>query len=65
MKNYTKNNFAMFDTIDIRRKLCDIDGLRNLRYGVSINYDENNYLDQYKCFYINDNKSYYFDCFGG
>ena len=41
------NNIAIFDNLDIRKYFVEIDGIRYPRDGVSINYTEKNYIDQY------------------
>ena len=39
---------SSFDTIDVGKYFCDIDGVRYPKDGVSIHYDENKYLDKYR-----------------
>ena len=41
-------NVAIFDTIDVEKHFCDIEDARYLRDAVSVNYDEKNYLEQYR-----------------
>ena len=43
-----KNNFAIFDNVDLRNYHVEIDSLRNSRDSLLINYEENNFFDQYK-----------------
>ena len=43
-----KINIAIFDNMDLRKYYVEIDGLRYPRDSVLINYDENNYIQQYK-----------------
>ena len=42
------NNIAIFDTLDLRQYFVEIDGQRYPRDGLSINYTENAYIDQYR-----------------
>ena len=41
-------NIAIFDNIDLRKYYVEIDGLRYPRDSVLINYEENDYVQQYK-----------------
>ena len=41
-----KNNIAIFDNLDLRKFYVEVDGQRYPRDGVSINYTENDYIDQ-------------------
>ena len=41
------NNIAIFDNLDIRKLFVEIDGIRYPRDGVSINFTEKKYIDQY------------------
>ena len=43
-----KINIAIFDNMDIRKYYVEIDGLRYPRDNVLINYEENDYIQQYK-----------------
>ena len=43
-----KVNIAIFDNLDLRKYYVEIDGQRYLRDSVLINYDENDYIQQYK-----------------
>ena len=43
-----KINIAIFDNMDIRKYYVEIDGQRYPRDGVLINYEENDYIQQYK-----------------
>ena len=43
-----KNNTALFDNLDLRKYYVKIDGLRYPRDGVLINYEENEYIKQYR-----------------
>ena len=43
-----KNNIAIFDNIDIRKCYVEIEGQRYPRDAISINYTENDYIDQYR-----------------
>ena len=43
-----KVNIAIFDNLDLRKKYVQIDGQRYLRDSVLINYEENDYIQQYK-----------------
>ena len=43
-----KNNIALIDNLDLRKYYVEIDGQRYPRDGVSINYTENDYIDQYR-----------------
>ena len=42
------NNKAIFDDLDLREYQVEIDGQRYPRDGISINYTENDYIDQYR-----------------
>ena len=42
------NNDAIFENLDVRKYLVDIDGIRYPRDGVSIDYGLNDYVDQYR-----------------
>ena len=41
------NNVAVFNNLDVRKYLVDIDGVRHPRDGVSIDYGLDDYVDQY------------------
>ena len=41
-------NAAFFENLNVRNYLVDIDGVRNPRDGVNIDYASNDYLDQYR-----------------
>ena len=43
-----KINIAIFDNMDLRKYYVEIDGLRYPRDNVLINYDENDYIQEYK-----------------
>ena len=43
-----KINIAIFDNMDLRKYYAEIDGLRYPRDNVLINYDENDYIQEYK-----------------
>ena len=43
-----KINIANFDNLDLRNFYVEIDSLRYLRDSVPINYEENDYIQQYK-----------------
>ena len=43
-----KINIAIFDNMDLRKYYVEIDGLRYPRDNVLINYDENDYIQDYK-----------------
>ena len=45
--NKTTNN-AIFDNLDVTKYFVEIDGIRYPKDSVETNYDENNYLDQYR-----------------
>ena len=49
-----KNLKARFDNLDHRKCYVEIDGLRYPRDGVSTDYTENDYIDQYR-----DSKQYF------
>ena len=42
------NNMAIFDNLHLRKYFVEIDGIRYPRDGVSINYIEKDYKDQYR-----------------
>ena len=42
------NNIAIFDNVDLRKYHVEIDGQRYPRDSLLINYEENDYFDQYK-----------------
>ena len=42
------NNIAIFDNLGLRKYYVEIDGQRCPRVGISINYTENEYIDQYR-----------------
>ena len=42
------NNIAIFDNLGLRKYYVEIDGQRYPRVGKSINYTENEYIDQYR-----------------
>ena len=46
----TKNRFknAIFDHVDVRKYYVEIDGVRYPKNPIMVNYDENNYLEQYR-----------------
>ena len=37
---------AIFDNLDLRKNFVEIHGIRYPRDGISINYTENDYIDQ-------------------
>ena len=41
-------NKAIFDNLNLRKYYVEIDGQRYPRDGMSLNYTENDYLDQYR-----------------
>ena len=41
-------NIAIFDNVDLKRYLVEIDGIRYLKDPIETNYTENNYLDEYR-----------------
>ena len=41
-------NFAIFDPVDVRKYYSEIDGVRYPKNPVMVNFEENNYLEQYK-----------------
>ena len=43
-----KIDIAIFDNLDLRKDYVEIDGQRYPRDGVSMNYTENDYIDQYR-----------------
>ena len=43
-----KINIAIFDNMDLRKHFVEIDGLRYPRDNILINYEENDYIQQYK-----------------
>ena len=43
-----KINIAIFDNLDLRKNFAEIDGQRYPRERVLINYEENDYIQQYK-----------------
>ena len=43
-----KNNIAIFHNLDLRKYYIEIDGQRYPRDSVLINYEENDYIQQYK-----------------
>ena len=43
-----KNNIATFDNLSLQKYYVEFDGQRYSREGVSINYTENDYIDQYR-----------------
>ena len=45
--NKTINN-AIFDNLDVEQYFVEIDGIRYPKDGVQVNYDTNDYLDQYR-----------------
>ena len=46
----TKNRFnnSIFDHVDVRKFYVEIDGIRYPKNPIMVNYDENNYLEQYR-----------------
>ena len=42
------SNIAIFDNLDFHKYYVEIDGQRYPRDGLSINYTENDYIDQYR-----------------
>ena len=54
-----KNNIAIFDTLDLQKYYVEIDSVRNPRDGVLINYEEIDYIQQYK-----DSKLFFHECIG-
>ena len=59
--NLSNNRFnnAIFDHVDVRKYYSEIDGIRYPKNSVIVNYEENNYLEQYK-----DLKLFYKEYFG-
>ena len=51
--NLSNNRFnnAIFDHVNVRKYYSEIDGIRYPKNPVMVNYEENNYLEQYKLFY--------------
>ena len=43
-----KINIALFDNIDLRKYYVEVDSVRSPRDGVLVNYEENDYIQQYK-----------------
>ena len=43
-----RTNISVFDHLDVRKNFIEIDGVRYLRDAVLTNYNQNDYLDQYK-----------------
>ena len=43
-----KNNIAIFDNLDLRKYHVEMDSLRYPRDGLYINYEQNDYIEQYK-----------------
>ena len=43
-----KNNIALFDNLDLRKHFVEIDGQRYPRDSSLMNYEENDYIYQYK-----------------
>ena len=43
-----KNNIAIFENLDLRKYHVEIDGERYPRYSVLINYEGNDYIEQYE-----------------
>ena len=43
-----KINVAIFDNLDIRKYYVEIDGQRYPRDGVLVNFEQNDYIQQYK-----------------
>ena len=43
-----KINIAVFDNLDLRKYNVEVDSVRNLRDGVLIHYEENDYVQQYE-----------------
>ena len=54
-----KNNIVIFDNLDLRKSYVELDGQRYPRDGVLINYEENDYIQQY-----NDIKLLFHDYIG-
>ena len=48
--NLSNNRFnnAIFDHVDVRKYYSEIDGIRYPKNPIMVNYEENNYLEQYK-----------------
>ena len=42
------NNISIFDNLDGRKYFVEIDGVRYPKDNVELNYEENNYLHQYR-----------------
>ena len=40
-------NNAIFDHVEVRKNYSEIDGIRYPKNSIMVNYEENNYLDQY------------------
>ena len=49
-RNLSNNRFnnAIFDHVDVRKNYSEIDGIRYPKNPVMVNFEENNYLEQYK-----------------
>ena len=43
-----ETNIAIFDILDLRKYYVEIDGHRYPRDGISLNYTENDYIDQHR-----------------
>ena len=59
-KNLSNNRFTNADHVDVRKYYSEIDGIRYPKNPVMVNFEENNYLEQYK-----DIKLFYKEYFGG
>ena len=46
--NKNNDNIAIFDKLDLRKYFVEIDGLRYLRDSSLMNYEENDYIEQYR-----------------
>ena len=48
--NFSNNGFnnAIFDHVEVRKYYSETDGIRYPKNTVMVNYEENNYLEQYK-----------------
>ena len=42
------NNISIFDNLDVRKYVVEIDGVRYPKDSVNVNYTKNDYLDQYR-----------------
>ena len=42
------NNIAIFDILDLRKSFVEIDGQRYPRDSLTMNYEENDFIEHYK-----------------